>query len=149
MDPTAGADADPVGAGVGNQAPPGLDVIGAVAAGGALGSLGRYLIGRAWSIADGRFPSPTLAVNLVGSFLLGLLMVVLVERRAPSRYARALLGVGVLGAFTTFSTFAVDTVQLASNHHMAVAAAYVGSSVIGGIAAAGLGVAAGRARGRG
>lgn len=145
-DPDAGAGPSPAG---GDRARPGLDVVAAVATGGALGSLGRYGIGRIWPVAEGRFPTSVLVVNLTGSFLLGLVLVVLVERRAPSRYARAFLAVGILGGFTTFSTFAVDAVQLGLDHHVGVAAAFVVSSAIGGIVAAGTGVAAGRVgRGR-
>jgi CrcB protein len=122
-----------------------LDLLAAVAAGGAIGNLGRYGVGRAFPVEPGHFPVSTLVINTTGSFALGFVLVLLVERLPPTRYARAFLGIGMLGAFTTFSTFAVQASQLASEHHLATAAAFVAASVGGGLAAAGLGVLVGRA----
>jgi len=88
----------------------------AVAIGGALGSLARWLLAarvQAWLGRD--FPWATLAVNVAGSFAMGLLAALLVERMALGPIGRAGLLVGFLGAFTTFSTFAFDTVGLVEN----------------------------------
>jgi CrcB protein len=120
-------------------------VLAAVSAGGGIGSLARYAITTAWPVTDGQFPASTLAVNTSGSFLLGFVLVLLIERLPPSRYARAFIAVGVIGAFTTFSTFAVDTAQLGRDGHAETAAAFFVISVLGGLAAAQLGIVTGRA----
>jgi len=73
--------------------------------GGALGAVGRYLVGL--GLADRRFPVATLVVNVGGTFLLGLLVAVGAGDRAL-----ALVGAGFCGAFTTYATFSVDTVRL-------------------------------------
>ncbi len=121
-----------------------LDLYAAVAAGGAIGSLARYGLGKALATPADGFPTSTLLVNLAGSFALGMLLVVLVERLPPSRYARAFLAVGGLGAFTTFSSFVVATVQLVAHHHLGTAAAYVTTSVVAGLTLAWAGMFVGR-----
>ncbi len=121
-----------------------IDVLAAVAAGGAIGNLARYGISSAFPVDPGRFPTSTLAINTSGSFVLGLVLVVLIERLPPSRYARAFLAVGVIGAFTTFSTFAVEAAQLVADQHVALAAAFVFTSIGAGLAAARFGILAGR-----
>lgn len=122
-----------------------FDVLAVVAAGGAVGSVIRYGIGELMPAGSGQFPTATLIINLTGSFVLGLVLVLLIERLPPSRYARAFLAVGVIGSFTTFSSFVVTTVQLASEHHISVAAVYLVASVFGGLAVAQLGIVCGRA----
>ena len=122
-----------------------LDVLAAVSAGGAIGSLARYGITNTFPVTSGGFPTSTLAVNTSGSLILGFALVLLIERLPPSRYARAFITVGIIGAFTTFSTFAVDTVQLARHAHVATAAAFFAVSVCAGLAAAQLGIVAARA----
>lgn len=85
----------------------------AIAVGGAAGALGRWLMSSAvyrWLGRD--FPWGTLAVNVAGSFVMGLLAALLVERLALGPAWRAGLLIGFLGAFTTFSTFALETVEL-------------------------------------
>lgn len=121
------------------------DVVAVVAAGGALGSVGRYGIDQLAPADPGQFPTATLIINLTGSFVLGLALVLLIERLPPSRYARAFLAVGVIGSFTTFSSFVVAVAQLASEHHISTAALYLAASVLGGLAVAQLGIACGRA----
>lgn len=82
-----------------------------VAIGGALGALARYLVAR-WigAVFTGRFPLATFAINISGSLLLGILGYVVAQRIAPSGEAwRLALGVGFLGAYTTFSTFEYET----------------------------------------
>lgn len=106
-----------------------------VMAGGAVGSAARYLTGRAmgaWLGPD--YPWGTLSVNLLGGFLMGLLVGVL-ARTGGAEGWRLLLGVGVLGGFTTFSAFALDVVVLAERGAMLGAALYAIVSVVGAIAA--------------
>ena len=100
----------------------------------AVGALARAGAGHRWNRHDG-LALGTLAVNLSGSFLLGLLADV-----GPP--GLTVLGVGALGAFTTFSSFARDTVALAEHGRPALTGLYVGLSVAGGMAAAWLGMAA-------
>lgn len=84
-----------------------------IAAGGALGAVARYGASNAVYRLLGRdFPWGTLAVNLIGSFLMGLLFVLLLERMSVSAEWRAAVLIGFLGAFTTFSTFSIETLNL-------------------------------------
>ena len=117
---------------------------GLVAVGGAVGTGGRHLIGLA-VVAQG-FPAATLTVNLLGAFLLGLLIESLTRRgrdRGALRRARLLLGTGALGGFTTYSTLALDVVTLASDSPSLAAVYGVGTVLAGALAtAAGVAVAA-------
>ena len=106
-----------------------------VMAGGALGSAGRYLVGKltlGWFGPD--YPWGTLAVNLIGGFLMGVLAGMLV-RTGGSEHTRLLLGVGVLGGFTTFSAFSLDVVTMMQRGDLGIAACYILVSVVGSIAA--------------
>ncbi|WP_078857249.1 CrcB family protein [Streptomyces sp. NBRC 109706] len=85
-----------------------LALYGAVAAGGALGALARFGAGRLWPTATGAFPWTTLAVNTVGCLLIGCLMVAATGLWPARPLLRPFAGTGVLGGFTTFSTYAVD-----------------------------------------
>ena len=87
-------------------------VLGAIAAGGALGALGRYGLAVAWPHRPGRFPWATFVTNVSGCLLIGVLMVLVVEVWSAHRLLRPFLGVGVLGGYTTFSTFALDSDRL-------------------------------------
>ena len=117
----------------------------AIVAGGALGTLLRAGVDAAVPRHDvDAFPVGILLVNGSGSFLLGLLVGVAARRTVPVHLVPA-LGVGVLGAFTTFSTFAVDAVRMGQAGVPARAVAYVLASVLLGLAAAGAGLAAGAA----
>jgi CrcB protein len=111
-----------------------------VAIAGAAGVLARYGIGRATLHSEALIWS-TVGINLVGSFLLGLLT----ASDWFSRDAREAIGVGFLGGFTTYSTFSVQVVLEADGGRTGTAAAYVAVSVIGGIACAVGGYALGRA----
>ena len=106
-----------------------------VMAGGAVGSLARYLIGTASLRALGPdYPWGTLAVNLIGGFLMGLLAGLL-ARTGGSEQTRVLIGVGLLGGFTTFSAFSLETARMIETGQWATALGYALASVIGSVAA--------------
>lgn len=113
-----------------------MKLIGWIAAGGAVGAVARYMVmvgvARLWGSA---FPWGTLTVNVVGSFVLGALIEILALVWSPGEGVRALLVVGMLGAFTTFSTFSLDVVTLYERGALAAAAAYVIASVVLSVAA--------------
>lgn len=118
-----------------------MQMIFTVAAGGAFGAVARYLVvtgvGR-W-LGPHDFPWGTLAVNVVGSVLMGVLIELMALVWSPSQEMRAFLVIGVLGAFTTFSTFSLDVVSLAERGQALYLAVYVAGSVIlcvGGLYAA-------------
>jgi CrcB protein len=119
-------------------------VIAVIAAGGALGVAARYGIGRAIPTTAGAFPWATFAINVSGSFVLGLFMVIVFERLAPTRYLRPFFGTGFIGAFTTFSTFSVETDLLIKDDHLGAAVAYVLSTLVFGLFCAWLGINLGR-----
>lgn len=108
----------------------------AVAAGGALGAVGRYLvmtqIGH-W-LGTG-FPYGTLSVNVIGSFILGVLIETMALAWSPPAELRALLVIGALGAFTTFSTFSMDVALRYERGELALTALYIIASVALSIAA--------------
>jgi CrcB protein len=111
-----------------------------VGIGGAVGSVLRYLVGL-W-LGDARFPWGTLSVNIVGSFALGLLFAL-----APGRWPVAAttgISVGLIGGFTTFSTFAWETLATAQGGDHGRAGLYLLVSVVGGLVAALIGHLAGR-----
>ena len=118
----------------------------AVAIGGALGSVARHavnhLVHARWLTT--RFPIGTMVVNLAGCFVIGLLTGLLASNRIALRfYWREFVFVGVLGGFTTFSTFGLDTFLLANTHSSQAAMVNVGVQVIGGLAAVWIGYSVG------
>lgn len=117
-------------------------LIGVVGIGGALGSAARYGIAQ-WMPATSGFPWSTFAVNLVGAFILGVLLE-LVTLSGPDtgrrRQLRLLIGTGFCGGLTTYSTLAVEADLLVRSHRDGLAAAYGLSSVAAGLAVAALGV---------
>ena len=111
-----------------------------VGAGGAIGAIGRYLLSTwVYSLTGRAFPWGTLAVNLLGSLLMGFLSVWLLERMTVSTEMRALLMVGFLGAFTTFSTFSIETLLLLEQGAVARAGVNIAASVITCVFAAWMG----------
>lgn len=115
------------------------------ALGGALGALARWGVGTALPSSPGGWPWATLLVNLTGCLFIGLLLAVLLSRFPASTLLRPFLAVGVLGGFTTFSTFAVDLVLSVGAGAWLVAAGYLLASVLGGIACVVLGLTGARA----
>jgi len=114
----------------------------AIALGGALGALGRhYVAGWVATAAGGGFPWGIFAINVFGSFLMGVLVEAFARLGAPFADARAFLAVGVLGAFTTFSTFSLDAVLLIERGQPLQAAGYVAGSVVLAIGGLYLGLA--------
>jgi CrcB protein len=117
----------------------------AIAGGGALGALGRYwMSGGVYRLLGRDFPWGTLTVNVVGSFLMGLLVVLFVERLAVEPEWRAAVLVGFLGAFTTFSTFSIETLTLIEEGFTVKALLNVAASVLACVLACWAGVLLGR-----
>lgn len=114
--------------------------------GGAIGSAARYGVGRLGvALLGPAFPWGTLAVNIVGGFLMGLLGAALVRVGEEAEQARLLLGVGVLGGFTTFSSFSIETFAMIERGDVLTALGYVLASVIGAIGAVAIGMHLARA----
>jgi fluoride exporter len=110
-----------------------------VAAGGALGAWLRFLVAFGWtraigSVAASAFPWATLTVNVIGSFAMGLLVGWLARFGAHGEAARLLLGVGVLGGFTTFSAFSLEFALLVERGMIGTAAGYVAVTLVAGFA---------------
>jgi CrcB protein len=110
----------------------GWDVLAVIALGGALGSLARWGLGEAAGTPAGEVPWATVVENVSGSLALGVLMVLVAEVWPSSRHLRPFAGVGLLGGWTTFSTYALDTRTLLAHDRPAAATLYVvGSFVLG------------------
>lgn len=117
----------------------------AIAGGGAAGALMRFWVaGAVYSLLGRDFPYGTLVVNVLGSLAMGLLYVLFIERFDAAPEWRALLLVGFLGAFTTFSTFSLETLNLLEDGQLLRAAMNVLLSVTLCITAAWIGMIAGR-----
>jgi len=104
-----------------------------VAIGGALGSTARYGVGRLWPATPGGFPIPTITVNLLGSFAIGLLYIWIVTRAGGADSARLFWMTGVLGGFTTYSAFALESTLLGFS---GTGVLYLFTTIIGCFAAA-------------
>lgn len=109
------------------------DVIAAIAIGGALGAPARYEVSQVIHVAKDTFPWATFATNLSGAFVLGLFITVVFERLPPTRYLRPFFAIGFLGAFTTFSTMAVETVTLVKDGFFVLGVGYLVVSVAAGL----------------
>lgn len=116
-----------------------------VAIGGAFGAVARYLINIS-PIANvfEKFPLPTFLINIVGSFLIGFLMILFADKIQVNDNVRMAIIVGFLGAFTTFSTFEVEIFGLMREKQLVVAFVYLVLSIIVGFAGVLAGVALGR-----
>ena len=116
-----------------------------VALGGLLGSVARYwLSGVVQRASGGDFPLGTLAVNIVGSFVVGLVMALSLERGMMQANVRILLTIGLCGGFTTMSTFSYETVALLRDGEVMLALSNVATTVGSCVAAAWVGLAVGR-----
>ncbi|MEU9296160.1 CrcB family protein [Streptomyces sp. NPDC048266] len=127
-----------------------LPVVGAVAAGGALGATARYGAALLRPTPEGAFPWTTFTVNASGCALLGVLMVLLTEPpAAPHPLLRPFLGPGFCGGFTTFSTYSLDTERLLGAADPARGLLYLGATPVAALVAVWAGITAARAvRGR-
>jgi CrcB protein len=118
----------------------------AVAVGGAVGSIARHAVNHLVHVRwlTTRFPVGTVVVNVAGCFVIGLLTGLIASNRLEFRFHwREFVFVGVLGGFTTFSTFGLDTVMLVQTHSSQAALMNVAASMIGGLAAVWIGYAVG------
>jgi fluoride exporter len=122
-----------------------LRVVAVIAVGGALGASARYGVGLALPHPPDGWPWSTLLVNATGCLLIGVLMVLIVEVWVGHRLIRPFLGVGVLGGYTTFSTYAVQAQQLIVAGRPGLALAYLVVTVVGALVAVQLGVVLTRA----
>ena len=122
-------------------------VLALIAVGGAAGALARYEVGHLGSGRGDGFPVGTFVVNVTGAFALGLLLAAL-ARVARPQVVRPLLATGFLGAYTTFSTFAVELVTRVEDGHVPMAIAYAALTLVIGLAAAVLGRRVGTRIGR-
>jgi CrcB protein len=118
-------------------------LLSAVAAGGVIGSLGRYAVGLSLPHDSGTFAWSTFLVNVTGSLAMGVLVVWVLSMVRPHPWLRPFLGVGVLGGWTTFSSYALDLHAMMQAGHPLVAAAYLVGSLVAGLVAVGLGITLG------
>ena len=112
-----------------------LPVLAAISAGGALGALARHGLSVAWPHPPGGFAWSTFVVNVSGCLLIGVLMAALTGRLVAWRLARPFLGVGVLGGYTTFSTYVVDIGHAAADGTAGTALAYLAATLVAALAA--------------
>lgn len=109
-----------------------------VACGGALGACGRFVLST-WLFVPGQFPWPTLAINVLGSFGIGLVWGLGLQQSWFELWGRYLLVIGVLGGFTTFSAFSLEALALIEGGRVFASLGYVLGSVLACISAAWLG----------
>ena len=119
-------------------------VLPVIAVGGALGAAARHGLELAWPPATGALPWATLLTNVSGCLLIGMLMVHVVEGSRAHPLLRPFVGVGVLGGYTTFSTYTVQTRDLLAGGHGAVALAYLFGTLAAAMLAVVLGVVTAR-----
>lgn len=115
-------------------------VVGVVAAGGAVGALARYALTVPFPVQPGQVPWATVTANITGCFLIGVLMVLITEVWTAHRLLRPFLGAGVLGGYTTFSTYAVEVRGLLADGHAALALGYLLGTVLAALTAVGAGL---------
>lgn len=110
-------------------------VVAVVALGGAAGASARYGASLLWPTPAGAFPWTTLTVNVIGCAVIGVFMVVISDVWAAHRLVRPFFGTGVLGGFTTFSTYAVDIERLVDGDRARTGLAYLGLTLLAALAA--------------
>ncbi len=110
-------------------------MVAAVSVGGGLGGAARYGAELLWPTPDGAFPWTTFLVNATGCALIGVLLVTIAERGSPHRLLRPFLGTGVLGGYTTFSTYAVDVQRLMADGRTATGLLYLAATPLAALAA--------------
>ena len=120
-------------------------LLATIAVGGVIGSAARYGAGLAWPTSAGSFPWTTLLINVVGCALMGVLMVAVTEAYSTHRLVRPFLGTGVLGGFTTFSTYTVDIQKLIDGDVPGTALLYLAATAVAAIAAVWVGATVTRA----
>lgn len=126
-----------------------LGVLGAIIVGGVAGAEARYGLGVLIPHAGTAWPASTVLTNVTGCFLIGVLMVTITELVEAHRLTRPLLGVGVLGGYTTFSTYTTDAVQLLTANRYGTALLYLIATPVLALIAVWLGAALTRLAGRG
>ncbi|WP_443064258.1 fluoride efflux transporter CrcB [Streptomyces sp. NBC_00525] len=110
-------------------------IVAVVALGGVIGASARYGASLLWPTEAGGFPWTTLVVNVIGCAVIGVFMVVITEAWAAHRLVRPFFGTGVLGGFTTFSTYAVDIERLVAKGRAGTGLAYLGVTLLAALAA--------------
>ncbi|WP_378733353.1 fluoride efflux transporter CrcB [Nocardia brasiliensis] len=110
-------------------------VLVVISLGGGLGALARYAFGVWWPAGPDQVPWSTLAVNVMGCFAIGMLMVLITEVWVAHRLLRPFLGIGVLGGFTTFSTYGLEVRRLLESGATVQALGYLGGTVVASLGA--------------
>ncbi|MEU6375700.1 fluoride efflux transporter CrcB [Streptomyces sp. NPDC046909] len=110
-------------------------VVAVVALGGALGATARYALSLWWPLQPGGFPWATFWTNVVGCAVIGVFMVLITDAWAAHRLVRPFFGTGVLGGFTTFSTYAVDIQKLIDSGHPGTGLAYLAATLFAALTA--------------
>lgn len=109
-----------------------------VALGGAIGAVARFGIGAGWPAGAGSFPWATFTINIAGCALIGVLMVLIAEVLPARRLLRPFAGTGVLGGFTTFSSYAVEVERLVATGAARTALVYLVATPVAAVAAVSL-----------
>ncbi|MBJ8338267.1 fluoride efflux transporter CrcB [Antrihabitans sp. YC3-6] len=122
-----------------------LAVLGAIAVGGGIGAVSRYGVGHLLPPVPGHIPWSTLLINTTGCLLIGVLMVLITEVWTVHRLVRPFFGVGILGGFTTFSTYAVEVHTLFDTADVVLPLVYLFGTVLAAVTAVMAGMAATRA----
>lgn len=112
-----------------------IAILTVVALGGGIGASARYGAGLIWPTEPGSFPWTTLFINIVGCALIGILMVLVTDVLTQQRLVRPFLGTGVLGGFTTFSTYALDIQKLVAEREAATALLYLATTLAAAVLA--------------
>ncbi|WP_150246200.1 fluoride efflux transporter CrcB [Nocardiopsis quinghaiensis] len=123
----------------GARAPGTAAMAGVAACGGAAGAMARHLVSVAWPVPDQGLPLATMAVNLTGAVLIGVLVTAVTVPRAAPPWVGQLLGTGFLGGFTTYSAHTLDIGLLLASGRVLPAVAYMALTLVGAVAGAALG----------